>query len=104
MNKLEEYATITARMKADKARLEIVKAEIEEEFGPQEHIEKTPWGTFKMVPRTTWIHSEDVVMQEEDLKIAKEDEKEQWNEAERTGPATPTTSWSVRLTPLKKEE
>jgi hypothetical protein len=102
MNKLEEYATITARMKTDKARLEIVKAEIEEEFGPQEHVEKTELGTFKMVPRTSWTHSDELVAQEEELKIAKEDEKEQWNEEDQTGPATPTTSWGVRFTPAKQ--
>lgn len=103
-NKLEEYALLTARMKADKARLDIVKAEIEEELGQNDASIKNEYGTFKMVSRTTWKHSDAIKEQEEELKMAKQDEIEQWDPESQTGPATPEVKYSLRLTPAKKEE
>lgn len=102
-DKFSEYAMLTARMKADKARLDIVKAEIEEQMGQQDTSFTTEDGTFKMVSRTSWKHSDAIKEQEEDLKIAKQDEIEQWDPDSQTGPATPEVKYSLRLTPAKKK-
>jgi len=92
--KLKEYAELQSRMKADKARMDVIKAEIEEEFGQEEHAEKTEFGTFKMVGRKSWTYSEPAQIAAEDLKILQVEEQEQ-------GIATHTTSYSLRFNAKK---
>jgi hypothetical protein len=92
--KLKEYAELQSRIKADKARMEVIKTEIEEEFGQQEHVEKTEFGTFKMVGRKNWTYSEAAQIMKEDLKILEVEEQEQ-------GIATHTTSYSLRFNAKK---
>lgn len=92
-NKLSEYATLCARMKADEARKKLLQAEIEAELGTEGEIEKD-FGTFKMVTRTSWEYSEQLKDAEEDLKIRKTDEQEQ-------GVAVPVLNYNLRFNPTK---
>ena len=92
--KLKEYADIQKRMKVDKARITVIKSEIEEELGQGDNTIKTEYATFKMTSRTSWAYSEATVRMEEDLKIQKEDEQEQKI-------ATPTVAYSLRCNPKK---
>ena len=94
MSKLKEYAELQATIKEATARQKLIKAEIEEEFGQQEHVEKTPFGTFTMVGRKNWEYTEATQIAEEDLKIQKIEEQEQ-------GIATPTINYSLRFNAKK---
>ncbi len=86
---LREYAEVSLRIKKDEARKKILQTALEEHFGQKERTEKTPFGTFKMVSRTTWNYSPSLKEAEENLKIAKQDEQEQ-------GIATPTIVYGLR--------
>lgn len=92
---LKEYAQICAEEKVISARKEVIKVKLEELFGQQPITEKTSFGTFKMVERTTYEYSSDVTEAQEDLKMRMEDEKEQ-------GIAIPTISYSLRFNPAKE--
>lgn len=92
--KLKEYAELQTRIKADKARMDLIKGEIEAELGQQETKLDTEFGTFKMVGRKSWEYSETTQIAEEDLKILKVEEQEE-------GVATHTTSYSLRFNAKK---
>lgn len=92
---LKEYADLCVRMKADEARKKMLQTALEEQFGQKETTLKMPYGTFKMVSRTTYQYSDDVKEAEDDLKIRKQDEQEQ-------GIATPNTVYGLRFNAAKK--
>lgn len=92
MNKelLKEYADICNQEKVITARKEELKTKLEEAYGQTAVTEKTDFGTFKMVERTTYTYSEAVTTAQEDLEMAMEDEKEQ-------GIAVPTVAYGLRF-------
>ena len=92
--KLKEYAELQATIKEATARQKLIKEEIETEFGQHEHVEKTPFGTFKMVGRKSWEYSETTNIAEEDLKLLKVEEQEQ-------EVATHSTNYSLRFNAVK---
>lgn len=92
--KLQEYAELQATIKTAEARQKIVKAEIEEELGQQEVVQKTEFGVFKMVGRKTWEYPEMTKIMAEDLKIQQTEDQEQ-------GIATHTTAYSLRFNAKK---
>lgn len=92
---LQEYAELCQRIKRDEARKKLLQAALEDQFGQQETTVKMPYGTFKMVSRTTYEYSDKLKEAEEDLKIMKQDEQEQ-------GIATPNTVYGLRFNAAKK--
>lgn len=92
---LKEYADICNEEKIIAARKEELKTKLEEAFGQNPVTEKTAFGTFKMVERTTYTYSADVVEAQEDLKMRMEDEKEQ-------GLAVPTVVYGLRFNAAKE--
>lgn len=91
---LQEYADLCFRMKADEARKKMLQAALEEQFGQKEETVKMPYGTFKMVARTTYQYSDELKRAEEDVKIMKADEQEQ-------GIATPNITYGLRFNAVK---
>lgn len=91
---LQEYAELCQRIKKDEARKKMLQAALEEQFGHKEATVKMPYGTFKMVARTTYQYSDAIKEAEEDLKIKKQDEQEQ-------GIATPNTTYGLRFNAAK---
>lgn len=93
---LQEYAELSLRIKADEARKKMLQVALEEHFGQKEATVKMPFGTFKMVSRTTYEYSDRIKEAEDDLKIAKVEEQEQ-------NIATPNTTYGLRFNAAKKE-
>lgn len=89
-DKLKEYAVLSERIAKDEARKDVIKKELEEAFGQREHTERTPFGTFKMVGRTSYEYSDELKAAQEDVKMMMQDEQEQ-NIAKKT------VSYSLRL-------
>ena len=94
---LKEYADLCVRIKADEARKKMLQVALEEQFGQKEETVKMPYGTFKMVARTTYEYSDQLKEAEEDLKIAKQDEQEQ-------NIAVPNTVYGLRFNAPKAEK
>lgn len=91
---LEEYADICRKEKEIADRKEAIKERLEESFGQKAVAEKTQFGTFTMVPRTTYKYSEQIKTLQEDLKMKMQDEQEQEI-------AVATINYSLRFNPAK---
>lgn len=92
---LKEYAEICNQEKIIAARKEEIKEKLEAAYGQNPVTEKTEYGTFKMVERTTYEYSVAIKEEQEALKMAMEDEKEQ-------GIAKPTVTYSLRFNAAKE--
>lgn len=89
-NKLEQYANLCKKEKEIKELKDLLKKQLEEEFGQKEHMEDTPLGIFKMVAYPKWTYSDTLNTMEEDVKMLKVTEQEK-------GTATKEVSYNLRF-------